>query len=160
MSKKRLVTYMLGETPCMSLTHAVHAITSTPTGLRLIPGTKSYFSGNGALGRDLISYFSLPSFLELRSEEDDVALDQPTTLITRDPISSSTIGLQVNAVLGFVPVEEIADSSPDALSVPPRLAPYCVGVVNARGRHWALIDLDQIVIDSTFRAVELETQRQ
>jgi chemotaxis signal transduction protein len=153
-----LAAYLLGDTHCLSATSNLDAVTPPPSSFRLIPGTKPYFSGNARIGRDLVSYYHLPTFLGLTSqapENDDV----PTTLITRDPLSVSTIGLQTDAILDFIPTEEITDAERDSLVIPAKLTPYCVGVVSARSVLWALIDLDQIIRDPNFRAVELPVQR-
>lgn len=156
---QRLVAYRLGETLCLSVTSCLDAVTTAPTSFRLIPGTKPYFSGNARIGRDLVSYYHLPTFLGLPPAKSTGSDDQPTTLITRDPLSSSTIGLQTDAILDFIPVEEIQDAERNSLAIPAKLTPYCVGVVEARKQLWALIHLDQIIRDPNFRAVELPVQR-
>jgi len=156
---QRLVAYRLGDTLCFSVTFNLDAVTTAPSSFRLIPGTKPYFSGNSRIGRDLVSYYHLPTFLGLASNKTSSSDDQPTTLITRDPLSSSTIGLQTDAILDFIPVDEVEDADRNALAIPAKLTPYCVGVVQARNQLWALIDLDQIIRDPNFRTIELPVQR-
>ncbi len=157
---KRLAAYRLGETYCLSVTSNLDAITQSPKNFRIIPGTKPYFSGNARIGRDLVSYYHLPTFLGLSSSSSQqVDHDKPTTLILRDPMSSSTIGLQTDEIIAFIPVAELRDALPEDLAIPAKLTPYCSGVVESRSRLWALITLDYIIRDPNFRAVELPVQR-
>lgn len=156
---QRLVAYRLGETKCLSVTSSIDAVTTAPASFRIVPGTKPYFSGNARIGRDLVSYYHLPTFLGLGVSKNTAAEEQDTTIITRDPLSASTIGLQTDAILDFITVEEIEDADSSELSIPALLTPYCIGVAKARNQFWALIHLDQIIRDPNFRAVELPVQR-
>jgi chemotaxis signal transduction protein len=157
---QRLAAFRLGETYCLCVTSSLDAITPTPKGTLIIPGTKPYFTGNAKIGRDLVSYFHLPTFLGINpSEHADVNDDTPTTLILRDPLSTGIYGLQTDEILEFIPVCELEDAARTDLAIPAKLATYCVGVVTARARQWALIQLDHIIRDTTFRSIELPVQR-
>lgn len=153
---QRLAAFRLGETLCLCVTSNLDAVTPTPTDLLIIPGTKPHFSGNARIGRDLVSYFHLPTFLGLSSAgQQEVHDDRTTTLILRDPLSSSIYGLQTNEIIDMIPVYELEDAAREDMAIPAKLTPYCVGVVSARSKMWALIHLDNIVRDPHFRAVEL-----
>ncbi|NVL50024.1 hypothetical protein F2S72_09765 [Pseudomonas syringae pv. actinidiae] len=157
---QRLAAFRLGETLCLCVTSNLDAVTPTPTDLLIIPGTKPYFSGNARIGRDLVSYFHLPTFLGLSAAgQQDVNDDRTTTLILRDPMSSSIYGLQMDEIIDMIPVYEMEDSAREDMVIPAKLTPYCVGVVAARSKTWALIHLDNIIRDPNFRAVELPVQR-
>lgn len=157
---QRLAAFRLGETLCLCATSNLDAVISSPDNFRIIPGTKPYFSGNDRIGRDLVSYFHLPTFLGLASgghqESED---DRPTTLILRDPLSSAIIGLQTDEIIAFIPLVELKDAAREDLAIPAKLTPYCVGVVSARQKLWALIHLDNIIRDPNFRSIELPVQR-
>lgn len=157
---QRLAAFRLGDTLCLCVTSNLDAVTPTPTDLLIIPGTKPYFSGNAQIGRDLVSYFHLPTFLGLSSGgQPDASADRPTTLILRDPLSSSIYGLQTDEIIDMIPVHELEDTAREEMVIPAKLTPYCVGVVSARSKKWALIHLDNIIRDPNFRAVELPVQR-
>lgn len=157
---QRLAAFRLGETLCLCATANLDAVTPSPSSFRIIPGTKPYFSGNARIGRDLVSYYHLPTFLGLTAGGPQaVAHDKPTTLIVRDPLSSSTIGLQTDEIIAFIPITELSDARREDLAIPAKLTPYCVGVVSARSKLWALIHLDNIIRDPNFRSVELPVQR-
>lgn len=152
--------FRLGDTYCLCVTSNLDAVTPTPQKVLILPGTKPYFTGNEKIGRDIVSYYHLPTFLGLPSAgEPPRNDDKPTTLILRDPLSSAIIGLQTDEILSFVPIAEMKDAPREKLSIPAKLTPYCQGVVVARQRLWALIHLDNIIRDPNFRAVELPVQR-
>ncbi|MPQ69268.1 hypothetical protein [Pseudomonas sp. MWU12-2323] len=157
---QRLAAFRLGETLCLCATSNLDAVIPSPHSFRIIPGTKPYFSGNDRIGRDLVSYFHLPTFLGLASgghhESED---DKPTTLILRDPLSSAFIGLQTDEIISFIPLVELQDAAREDLAIPAKLTPYCIGVVSARQKLWALIHLDNIIRDPNFRSIELPVQR-
>ena len=156
---QRLIGYRLGETYCMSATTSLDAVITAPKSFQIIPGTKPYFSDSSRIGREVVSYFHLPTFLGLSQPQAQSNNDHPSTLITRDPLSSSVIGLQMDAVIDFVLISQIEDANKNELSIPAKLAPYCTGVVKAKDRLWALVHLEQILSDPNFRAVELPVQR-
>jgi len=152
--EQRLCAFRLGQTLCLCVTTNLDAVTSTPMNALIIPGTKPYFIGNGKIGRDLVSYFHLPTFLGLASANQPTADDdKPTTLILRDPLSSAIVGLQTDEILSFIPTSEIRDAERDSLEIPAKLTPHCVGVVSAKSKLWALIHLDNIIRDPNFRSV-------
>ncbi|MFL1449324.1 hypothetical protein ACI77O_13085 [Pseudomonas tritici] len=152
--------FRLGDTHCLCVTSNLDAVMPTPNQVLIIPGTKPFFTGNQKIGRDIVSYYHLPTFLGLSSAgEPSRNDDKPTTLILRDPLSTSIIGLQTDEILSFVPVVELKDAGRDELTIPAKLTPYCVGVVSARQQLWALIHLDNIIRDPNFRSVELPVQR-
>lgn len=152
---RRLAAFMLGDTRCMSVTTNLNAVTESLTSFRIIPGTKPYFSGNARLGRDLVSYFHLPTFLGLNKGEELADPDLPKDFILRDPLSSSMIGLQTDGVVAFVEISELEDGVLADLKLPTSLSPYCTGAVKYQSKLWALITLDFILRDSNFRSVEL-----
>ena len=157
---QRLAAFLLGDTHCLCATSNLDAVTPTPANALIIPGTKPYFTGNAQIGRDLVSYFNLPSFLGLNSSaQQESQDDKPTTLILRDPLSSSVYGLQTDGIIAFIPAAELEDAAREDLAIPAKLTPYCVGVVSARSKLWALIHLDNIIRDPNFRSVELPVQR-
>nr|WP_192963223.1 chemotaxis protein CheW [Pseudomonas fluorescens]CEK42001.1 hypothetical protein PQBR57_0048 [Pseudomonas fluorescens SBW25] len=157
---QRLAAFRLGETLCLCVTSNLDAVFPTPTDPLIIPGTKPYFTGNARIGRDLVSYFHLPTFLGLStSSQADANDDRTTTLIIRDPLSSSIYGLQTDEIIDMIPIHELEDASREDMAIPAKLTPYCVGVVSARSKMWALIHLDNIIRDPNFRAVELPVQR-
>tara|TARA_R110002124_G_scaffold128157_11_gene288649 strand:- start:2790 stop:3284 length:495 start_codon:yes stop_codon:yes gene_type:complete len=156
---RRLAAFMLGDTYCMTLTSNLNAVTESLTSFRIIPGTKPFFSGNARLGRDLVSYFHLPTFLGLKRSDESSNPDLPRDFILRDPLSSSMIGLQTDGVVGFIPVVELSDADPSDLNIPASLSPFCTGAVSYQSRLWALITLDYILRDANFRSVELPVQR-
>lgn len=157
---QHLAAFRLGETLCLCVTSNLDAVTPPPTNALIIPGTKPYFTGNAKIGRDLVSYFHLPTFLGLNpSGTQDARDDKPTTLILRDPLSSGIYGLQTDEIIAFIPAVELEDAASEDLAIPAKLTPYCVGVVSARSKLWALIHLDNIIRDPNFRSVELPVQR-
>ena len=157
---QRLAAFRLGDTLCLCVTSNLDAVTPTPTDPLIIPGTKPYFTGNARIGRDLVSYFHLPTFLGLSTgSQQEVNDDRTTTLILRDPISTSIYGLQTDEMIDMIPVYELEDAALEDMAIPAKLTPYCVGVVSARSKKWALIHLDNIIRDPNFRAVELPVQR-
>lgn len=158
--EQRLAAFRLGDTLCLCVTSNLDAVMQTPTNALIIPGTKPYFIGNAKIGRDLVSYFHLPTFLGLNSAgQSEAQYDKPTTLILRDPLSSSVYGLVTDEIIDFIPAVELEDAAREDLAMPAMLTPYCVGVVKARSKHWALIHLDNIIRDQSFRSVELPVQR-
>lgn len=158
--EQRLAAFRLGETLCLCVTSNLDAVTETPAKALIIPGTKPYFIGNAKIGRDLVSYFHLPTFLGLSSTgQAKDRYDKATTLILRDPLSPSIYGLVTDEIIDFIPAVELEDAAREDLAIPAKLTPYCVGVVNARSHKWALIHLDNIIRDQTFRSVELPVQR-
>lgn len=159
-TNKRMAAYRLGKTYCLSPTENIDAVTQSPDSFRIIPGTKPYYAGNSRIGRDLVSYYHLSLFLGLPGDESaEDKYDMPTTLIIRDPLSRSTIGIITDAVIGFIPIQELRDVSDGDLALPSKLAPFCAGVVAYKDQRWALINLDSIVSDPNFRSVELPSQR-
>ncbi len=158
--EQRLAAFRLGETRCLCVTSNLDAVTETPTKALIIPGTKPFFIGNSKIGRDLVSYFHLPTFLGLNSSgQPNDRYDKATTLILRDPLSPSIYGLVTDEIIDFIPAMELEDAAPEELSIPAKLTPYCMGVVKARSHTWALIHLDNILRDPSFRSVELPVQR-
>jgi chemotaxis signal transduction protein len=161
-SGQRLAAFRLGETLCLCATSNLDAVIPSPDNFRIIPGTKPFFLGNARIGsgRDLVQYFHLPIFLGLASSGQPGPKDErATTLILRDPLSTAIIGLQTDEVISFISVGELEDASNDDLIIPPMLTPHCVGVVSAREKLWALINLDNIIRDPKFRSIELPVQR-
>lgn len=157
---QRLAAFLLGETRCLCATTNLDAVTASPSSFRIIPGTKPYFSGNARIGNNLVSYFHLPTFLGLSSSGTKEAReDMSTTLILRDPLSNAVYGLQTDGITAFIPIAELQDAAREDLAIPAKLTPYCVGVVSARGKLWALINLDTIIHDQNFRSIELPMQR-
>ena len=59
----------------------------------------------------------------------------------------------------MIPVYELEDAAREEMVIPAKLTPYCLGVVSARSKKWALIHLDNIIRDPHFRAVEIPVQR-
>jgi chemotaxis signal transduction protein len=160
---QRLAAFRLGETLCLCATSNLDAVLPSPDSFRIIPGTKPYFLGNAriGIGRDLVSYFHLPTFLGMATGGlPQTKDDKPTTLILRDPLSSAIIGLQTDEIISFIPVGELKDAGREELIIPAKLTPYCIGVVSAREKFWALIHLDNIIRDPNFRSIELPVQRQ
>jgi chemotaxis signal transduction protein len=157
-SNKRMAAYLLGETLCLSPTVNIDAVTQSPDNYRIIPGTKPYFLGNSRIGRDLVSYYHLSTFLGLPARDgEQEKYDLPTTLVIRDPLSRSTMGIITDGVIGFIPVPELRDAENSEVSLPSKLAPFCNGVVTHRDAQLALINLDSIVCDPSFRNVELSS---
>lgn len=157
---QRLAAFRLGETRCLCVTSNLNGVIHTPTDTLLIPGTRPYFLGNSKIGKDLVSYFDLPTFLGLKPRDrTPAAQDRATTFILRDPLSPSLYGLVTDEIIEMIPVVEAEDASNEHLTIPAKLTPFCAGVVFARSHHWALIHLDYILRDPAFRSVELPVQR-
>ena len=156
LEQRRLAAFFLGDTRCMCVTTNLDAVTESPKNFRIFPGTKPYFSGNARLGRDLVSYFHLPTFFGLAGQKSEASQDEhPTDFVPRDPLSPSMVGLHTDGIVAFVPVIELKDADPAGLSIPSKLAPYCTGVVEYQGAMWALVCLETIIRDNNFRSVEL-----
>lgn len=124
---RRLAAFRLGETLCLCVTSGLDAVTATPEKALIIPGTKPFFTGNAKIGRDLVSYFHLPTFLGLASaSQQQISDDRPTTLILRDPLSTAIIGLQTDEILDFIPVLELKDATREELTIPAKLTPIAL----------------------------------
>lgn len=145
--------YRIGETYCLSPSSSIVAIEQVPKQLGQLPGTKPWLLGAGRLGRNLLPFVNVSRFLSLVQVHKQPAIQAAICVVGGEEVG--TVALVVDEMIEFIPASELHDCVHGTMKIPPGLGKCMRSSVTAKGRTWAMIDLQALITDEKMQNVDL-----